>query len=424
MRTSTVSCLAIIAAFAATATESAAVEVIDKYLVDLNAANSLYLSEVLIRPDGAIASTIAFGEAGGAMDPSRREIHGVDLSGSQVTVPLEDVVWIRVRRQLEGQISFESLRLDAVLGRPTWPPRGPVLRVVLLGGTVIEFDDMAPEVLTDTRELRWFGEDQSEVLLSPSRVIWIEHERHDGNTPRVVPNLTGVPASATMRSGETAELLGRHGRLDPEWDRVSCEDPDWDVPLDSVSILRIAPPPPVVAPPPPVAYERFETLNELSPDQRVRIKVGSHDPDWGSHDSDWMTGTFMGVQDGEISLRSEDDSIVTVSKDEVEEFQVSEGTRNNSGTGAVIGACVGGGIGVVVGVGLANMTIMGDSNNTSEGGAAALGFMVGALIGGAFGALTGSLSSTEQFEYLDEFGKPLPTDPPDGEMQLGFAVAF
>ena len=401
---------------------SPAVARTDQYLISTTTEKSLHVTEVMYQPDGAKVQSTIFDDRGGVLALAEGEVRGTNLQGEDVAILLTGIKWIRANYRAMGQTSYVALRLDAVLGLPSWPPDGRIVRLAVHGGTIIEFEDTAPELQLETQELVWPGSEECEVRLPLPRVLWVEFYRPDTYVVGTEPTPAGALAAVVLRSGETVDLLGRHGCLDVAEGRVWCSEPAWAMPLSEVRNLLVGVAPEVV--PPPVLSlggASSESLNNLSRGQRVRIKAGSRD-------ADWMTGNFAGYQDGEIFLRTEGDSSVTMAEDEVYDFQVSEGRRNNSGTGAIVGGSIGGVFcAVAAGAAAASFNIgLGSSSASDEeiASAAVMGFMVGALGGGLLGALVGSASSSEHFTDLEDFDNPRPTDGPDDEWLVGYAITF
>jgi hypothetical protein len=79
-----------------------------------------------------------------------------------------------------------------------------------------------------------------------------------------------------------------------------------------------------------VALENLRLL-----DQRVRLKSHVY------KSARWNIGTYEGMRDGKIQLRTDSGTTMSVAKKDLKDFQVSTGTKSNASTGAMIGGVVG-----------------------------------------------------------------------------------
>ena len=137
-----------------------------------------------------------------------------------------------------------------------------------------------------------------------------------------------------------------------------------------------------------VALENLRLL-----DQRVRLRSRATTPNM------WQTGTYTGMRDGEIQLRTDSGTTISVAKADLKDFEVSTGTRSSAGTGALVGGSIGLFIGYAQGSD-GNKS----SNNLISGKLAAAG--VGAVSGIMIGALLGSQTKVEKFSKLNEYLNP------------------
>jgi len=87
--------------------------------------------------------------------------------------------------------------------------------------------------------------------------------------------------------------------------------------------------------PPPSTAELVALENLRLLDQRVRLKSRASPPNL------WNVGIYKGMRDGKIQLLTNRGTTLSVAKADLKDFQVSSGTRNNAGAGAMVGGSLG-----------------------------------------------------------------------------------
>jgi hypothetical protein len=326
----------VLVVFLALAWTADADQVSDKYLLNFGDSESLQIIEVCIQPGGGQARTVLFNKEHGSADPAKSEVRGLDLLGEPVTLPFADVVWMKVEWPVAGIVKRATLRMDAVRDRANWSPRGPAIQLALLGGPIIEFEGIAPQLDAPAQEIVWLNATGDEVRLPLSQVFWIEHARNGTANSESGFYGAGRLASADLGSGQTVDLRELKMVLDLERGLVRGQDRELEIPLGELVTLSIDASP-------EVSFEQGELLvslatassKKLSPDQRIRIKVNSKD-------SRWITGNFKGFQDGEFLILTEGGSAVSVPEGDVFAVQTSEfrsaGILRISASGILLGA--------------------------------------------------------------------------------------
>ncbi len=383
----------------------------EKYLFSCATETPLHVTEVMFRPNGASFRSVFFADKEGVLDMASFRVRGKDLQGEDVSIPLDTVSWVRVKYEADDQTRFVALRLNAVLDRSEWLPRGYLARVILHGGTGIEFDGMEPELRPDTREIVWSGADDCEVHLPFINVFWVEFIRPNSSVNKEHSIHVGELKTVVLRSGAEVDLVGRNGCFDVARDQLRCDDPPWSTSLGEVRLLRVGaadqhspllPGRPSEVP--------FELLGNLPKDQRIRVKAGSGE-------ADWITGSFTGYENGEIFLLAENDTTITLTASDVFALQVSEGHQPNRLLNAAA-------VGVLLGAVLYGMSAVTDIWGTQSSEDHMKSAKVGLVIGGVLGLAGKKGFGSERFKDLQDFEKPNPVVEPDDELRIGYAIRF
>ncbi|MDX2473020.1 MAG: hypothetical protein QNL91_04870 [Candidatus Krumholzibacteria bacterium] len=156
-----------------------------------------------------------------------------------------------------------------------------------------------------------------------------------------------------------------------------------------------------------VALENLRLL-----DQRVRLKSHAY------NSAIWNIGTYEGMRDGEIQLRTDSGTTMSVAQKDLKDFQVSTGTKSNATTGMMIG----GALGFFVGYSQGSSEKYRSNGNLLSDKFASAG--VGAMTGILIGALLGSQTKVEQFSDLNDYLNPELKVRATDEWQLSLSFAF
>jgi hypothetical protein len=156
-----------------------------------------------------------------------------------------------------------------------------------------------------------------------------------------------------------------------------------------------------------VALENLRLL-----DQRVRLKSHAY------NSAMWNIGTYEGMRDGEIQLRTDSGATMSVAKKDLKDFQVSTGTKSHATTGMMLG----GAVGFFAGYSQGSSEKYRSNNNMLSSQFAAAG--VGAVTGILIGALLGSQTKVEQFSDLNDYLNPELKVRATDEWQISLSFAF
>jgi hypothetical protein len=362
---------------------------------------------------------IRFGSQGGRIDLEKGMVSGMANDGTEVAVPLAEVLQVRVRFEKDGRSYEYDCLVNALRKDRDWPPKGRIRRVLLTSGVTIDFDRVGPGLDEENGTLFWSCRGEAETHIPWDEVALVQIRSNsfitDINDLADQCALVAIHAS----SGERMEVRGMSGWWDHPAGLVRFDGEE--VPLDAVWRLEVVDrrgrefeePEPLeedaeVQAKTPVEGYDLDNLDLL--DKKVKIKV--------SHGGrSWVTGTVTD-QSAQTLKMFVGEGVVTVPGDQIEELKISQGSGGNAGTGALIGAGIVGAAGLGLGIAMAADGFF----TTSNGDVVAI-TVFGAGAGALLGAAIGAVVKTEKWEDVPKVSLE-PVMAPDKSPGLGLSWNF